>query len=131
MDLHNIAPLTPLNYFSWKKQMEIHLKHKGLYRVTMGIELEPTGATKKRKWFNRCDEAYGTLCLSISLDLLFHVESCTTPHQIWTTMESLFGKQDTMRGFELENELIGLDPRDFDSIQEFFTKLKSLRLQLT
>lgn len=36
-----------------------------------------------------------------------------------------------MRGFQLENELIGLNPRYFDSIQEFFIKLKSLRLQLS
>lgn len=36
-----------------------------------------------------------------------------------------------MRGFKLENELISLNPRDFDSNQEFFKNLKSLRLQLT
>ena len=82
MDLHNIAPLTPFNYFGWKKQMEIHLKHKGLYRVTMGTEIEPIGAIEKIKWFNRCDEAYGTLCLSLSFDLIFHIESCTTPNEI-------------------------------------------------
>lgn len=69
--------------------------------------------------------------MSLSSDLLFHVESCTTSNEIWTTLESLFGKQDTMRGFQLKNELIGLNPRDFDSIQEFFTKLKSLRLNFS
>lgn len=45
-------------------------------------------------------------------------------------LESLFSKKDTMRGFQLENELICLSPQDFDRIQDFLTKLKSLRLQL-
>lgn len=45
------------------------------------------------------------------------------------SLESLFGKQDALR-VQLENELIGLNPNDFDNIQDLFTKLKSLRLQL-
>jgi len=86
MDTQNIAPFTPFNYFGWKKQMEIHLKHKGSYRVTMGTKIKPTGVAKKRKWFNRCDEAYGTLSLSLYSDLHFHNDSCTTPHEVWTTL---------------------------------------------
>ena len=50
--------------------MEILLREKGLYRVTMAIEAEPNVAAEKIKWHNRRDEAYGLLCLSISRDLL-------------------------------------------------------------
>lgn len=113
-----------------EKQMEIHLKHQGLYRVIMGMESEPIGIIEKRKWCNRCDEAFGTLCMSISPYLLFHVESCTIPNEIQTTVESPFGKKDALICFQLENELIGLNPNNFDRIQKFFTKRKSLRLQL-
>jgi hypothetical protein len=41
----------------------------------MGTEVEPTVDAEKPKWFNRCDEAYGLLCLSVSPDLLFHKEA--------------------------------------------------------
>ena len=46
--------------------MEIVLREKGLYRVTMETEVDPNAAAEKIKWHNRRDEAYGLLCLSIS-----------------------------------------------------------------
>ena len=96
----------------------------------MGLETEPAKDEDKPKWFNKCDEAYGTVCLSVSPDLLFHIESLDTPNEVWTKLETLFGTQDSMRGHMLENELISLSPGNFNTIQDFFTKLKSLRLQL-
>lgn len=106
------------------------MKRHGYHRVTMGLEIEPQDAAEKIKWFNKCDEAFGTLCMSVSPDLLFHIESATTPNAVWTTLGNLFGKQDELRSHQLENEFIGLNPTNFDTIQDFFTKLKSIRLQL-
>ena len=37
--------------------MEILLREKGLYRVTMATEAEPNAAVEKIKWHNRRDEA--------------------------------------------------------------------------
>ena len=130
MDASTVSVLTPYNYFEWKSKIKIYLKRHGYYRVTMGLETEPQDDTEKIKWFNKCDEAFGTLCMSVSPDLLFHIESATTPNEVWTKLETLFGKQDELRGHQLENELIGLSPTNFDTIQDFFTKLKSIRLQL-
>jgi hypothetical protein len=45
-------------------------------------------------------------------------------------LEDLFGKQDEMRGHMLEVKLNSLDLRNFDNIQDFFTKFKSLILHL-
>ena len=67
--------LTPFNYFEWKTDMVIQLRAKGLYRVTMGTEVEPNSTVEKLKYFNRLDEAFGLLCLRISRELLFHVDS--------------------------------------------------------
>ena len=78
--------------------MEILLRVKGLYRVTMDIEAEPDAAVEKIKWHNRRDEAYGLLCLSISQDLLFHLDGLTSPDQVWEKLSELFGKIDEMRG---------------------------------
>jgi hypothetical protein len=76
------------------------------------------------------DEAFGTICGLISLELLFHISSYKTPNEAWTTMEGLFGKQDEMRGHMLEVELLTLDPKTFDNLQDFFTKYKDLLWQL-
>ena len=77
MDLSQKIILTPLNLFEWKAEMEILLRVKGLYRVTMATKAEPNVAAKKIKWHNRRDEAYGLLCLSIFRDLLFHLDGLT------------------------------------------------------
>jgi hypothetical protein len=45
-------------------------------------------------------------------------------------LEGLFGKQDEMRGHMMEAELLTLDPKIFDNIQDFFTKFKDLLSQL-
>ena len=62
--------------------MVIQLRSKGLYRVTMGIEVEVNSAIEKSKYFNRLDEAYGLPCLSILRKLLFHIDSLTTPNEV-------------------------------------------------
>ena len=72
------------------------------------------------------EEAYGALCMNISPDFLFHISSCKTPNEVWTTMKGLFGKQDEMKCHMLEVEMLSLDPRSFDNIQDFFTRYKDL-----
>jgi len=116
MESSSSAIFTPYNYFEWKQKMEIFLKGRGLYRLTMATETEPTSAIEKSKYLNIMDESYGALYMHMSPKLLFHVSTCKTPNEIWTTMEGLFGKQDEMRGHMLEIELISLDPKSFDNI---------------
>jgi hypothetical protein len=76
------------------------------------------------------DEALRTICSLISPDLLFHISSYKTPNEAWKILEGIFGKQDEMRGHMLEVELLTLDPKIFDNIQDFFTKFKDLLSQL-
>ena len=61
MDQSQKIILTPFNFFEWKSEMEMLLREKGLYRVTMETEADPNAATEKIKWNNSRDEAYG-LC---------------------------------------------------------------------
>ena len=58
--------LTPFNYFEWKTDITLLLRSRGLYRVTMGTETEPTSAAEKIKYFNKLYEAIWLICLSIS-----------------------------------------------------------------
>ena len=43
-------------------------------------------------------------------------------------MESVFGKHNEIRGHQLENELLSLNPNDFSCIQDYLSKYKTLRL---
>ena len=92
------------------------MRLKGLYRFTMGTETEPNSVVEKLKYFNRLYEAFRMLCLNISRDILFHVDSLTTPNEVWLNFDSLFGNTNEMRGHQLENKLISLSPSHVDTI---------------
>jgi len=61
---------------------------------------------------------------------VFHIDSLKTPNEVWVKLETLFWKTDELRGHQLENELISLILAHYDTIQDLFTKFKSLVLQL-
>ena len=130
MDQSQNIILTPFNFFEWKVEIEILLRAKGLYRVTMATEAEPNATAEKTKWHNRRDEAYGLLCLSISRDLLFRLDGLKSSNEVWEKIEDIFGNKDEMRGHQIENELISLSPSRFKSLQLYFSKFKALVLQL-
>ena len=52
------------------------------------------------------------------------------PKEIWDNIASLFDKQDDLRIYQLENELISMNPGNYETINDFFTKFKHLVLQL-
>ena len=69
----------------------------------MENEAEPNVVAKKIKWHNRRVEAYGLLCLSISRDLIFHLNGLTSPNEVWENIFELFGKTYEMRGHKIKN----------------------------
>ena len=97
MDYSSAMILNPFNYHEWKSKFGILLHSKGLYRVSMALENEPNSIVDKSKWHNRLDESYGFCFLSISPDILFHIDGLTNPNQVWTKLEFLFGVQDELR----------------------------------
>jgi hypothetical protein len=96
----------------------------------MRTDTKPNSIVEKERWFNQMDETCGFLSLSISLDLLFHIEYEKTPNEVWTKIEGPFWKYNVLREHQLQNELISLSLRNFDNIEDVFSQLKSLLLQL-
>ena len=78
MDQPHQIILTPFKYFEWKAQIDILMRIKGLYIVTMETEVDPNATAYKIKWHNRRDEVYGLLCLNISRYLIFHPDGLTS-----------------------------------------------------
>ena len=74
--------------------MKVALCSKGLFRMTMGREVEPQQYVEKNKSLNRLDEAFGFMCTHISRDLFSDLEGLRTPEEYWDKLEYFFGKQD-------------------------------------
>ena len=97
--------------------------------MKMGREVEPQQSVEKSKFLNWIEETFDFICIHISKDILFHFKGLKNPKEVWDKLEYLFGKQDDLRGHLLENELIALQPNNFETIQQFFSKYKDLVLQ--
>ena len=110
--------------------MEIQLHARGLYRVTMDTDEDPTHVIDKARFLNEKDEAFSLLCLSISKDILFHLSGLKTLKEIWDQLASLYGKHDDLRVYQLENELMSLQPGNFETLNDFLTKFKHIVLAL-
>ena len=96
----------------------------------MDTEVGPRSAIEKSRFLNKKDEAFGFLCLSISRDLLFHLMDLKKLKEIWDKLESLYGNHDDLRVYQLENELMSLQPSNFETLNDFFTKFKHIVLLL-
>ena len=63
--------------------MNILLWNKGMYRVTMGKEVETQPPLEKLKYLNKLDGAFGFMEIHISKELLFHLDGLKTPREVW------------------------------------------------
>ena len=88
----SIELLTLFNFHSWKGDMEIQLRAKIFYRVTMDTKEDPSSVTDKAIFLNKNYKSFGFLCLSISWDVLFHISGLNTPKEIWYKFDTMYGK---------------------------------------
>ena len=58
----------------------------------------------------------------------FHISRIDEPDKAWEKLEPVFDKHNEIRGHQIENELIFLNPIDFLCIQDYLSKYKILRL---
>ena len=123
---HPIELLPPFNYHQWKADMVVMLRTKGLFRLIEEAEEEPDSDKDKAKYMNGLDEAHEHLLFSVSKDIWFQIIELKTPKLVWDNLASLFDKHDEMRIHQLENDLITLNPSNFESLNAFFTNFKNL-----
>ena len=109
--------------------MQLALCKNGFLRIILGRGAEPHHLVEKNKFLNLCDEAFGYLCTHISRDILFHLKGLRKPRGAQENLENLFGEQDELQRYLLENEMVALHPNSFETIEQFLTKFKSLALQ--
>ena len=130
MENTSIVLLTSNNYFQWKSYMKDLLRSKGLYKITLGTKTAPDEDENKAKWENKNDQAHGLIGMSISPGLRFHLDGEDSPVKAWEKLNKNFGTKNEIQAFQLENELLTLDPSNFPSIEDYLSKFKTLKLLL-
>ena len=80
----SVVKLTSENYLSWKKRIKDHCIEQDLMPYLLGHTYEPSEYEQKIAWFNSNDIVYGLICLTISKDILYHIENTECPFIAWT-----------------------------------------------
>jgi hypothetical protein len=126
--------LTPHNYASWKIDAWSKLMEKGLTHYIDGTIVAPSDPTAHPvahlDWLTKNTMALGTLRKYVSKDLIFQIDKYKTIKDAWDKLGQLYGHVDEIRGYQLDNDLTMLDPKNFDTIQDYVTKANELRAQL-
>ena len=126
--------LTPHNYATWKIDAWSKLMEKGLTHYIDGTIVAPidpkVDPNAHLDWLTKNIMAIGILRKYVSRDLIFHIEKCTLIKDAWQKFQDLYGQVDEIRGYQIDSDLTMLDPKNFDTIQDYVTKAKELRAQL-
>ena len=130
MENTNIVLLTSTNYFQWKSYMEDSLRSKELFKITLGIETSLDDEDMIARCDNKNDQANGLVGISISPDLRFHLDGLDSLVKSSEKLNTIFGIKNEIRAFQLENELLTLDPSNFPYIEYYLSKFKNLKILL-
>jgi hypothetical protein len=97
MDYSPEILLMPHNYLEWKPKIFLMLRWRGLYQITMEVEVEPDSVDEKNDFLNRQYMAIGCILYFISLEILHQVYDDSqefTPNYLWSRLEVLFGNKE-------------------------------------
>ena len=90
MDLISVPPLSPFNYGEWKLKMIAYLKSYELFDVSIGSISMSVSNDEKSIWFNKCDIAYGSMCLAIPPRMCYLIDDVEFLSERWSKLEKSF-----------------------------------------
>ena len=129
MDHSKVPLLTPYNYATWNQHAWNALMQLGYTPYVENEVDEPKDDKEKIKRMLEHTKSLGCLRSFVSLDLMFQIESCTNSHDAWEKLKFLYGITNEVKGYQIENELMSLDPKNFGNIQDYTTKVNDLKAQ--
>jgi hypothetical protein len=102
MDYSPEILLTPHNYLEWKPKIILMLRCRGLYQITMAMDVETNSIDEKNEFLNRQDMAIGCILYFISPEIIHQVYDDSqefTPNDLWRRLEVLFGNKEDCENF--------------------------------
>jgi hypothetical protein len=96
MDYSPKILLMPHNYLEWTPKIQLLLRYRGLYQITMAMDVEPDSSDEKNNFLNRQYMAIGCILYFISPEILHQVCDVAqdfTPNELWTILKVLFGNK--------------------------------------
>jgi hypothetical protein len=102
MDYSSEILLMHHNYLEWKPKIPLQLRCRGLYKITMEMEVDLDSFDEKKNFLNRQYMAIGCIYYSISPGVFHQVydeSRDSTPNELWTILEVLFRNKEDYEDF--------------------------------
>ena len=88
--------------------------HNGVSQYVDGILPKPTCDISA--WEAMDSKALGDICLRIDNKIMYQIMKSSTSKEAWDILKNLYDKVSNEDIFKIEDELISLDHKSFDSI---------------
>ena len=67
------------------------------------------------------NQALGVIRNCVHGDLLFHITNCSNSKEAWDKLKQLYEKINEDKGFQIEDDLLLLDPKNYDTLYSLIT----------
>lgn len=118
------------DFHLWKFQMSVILKAKGLMGIVNGTECKPDDMVQARIWQQKVDNAMMILVTSIDMEQVRTVVSCSTPCEVWSTLNQLNEGASHDNLHNLMTEFYCTKMAEDESVTVFVSRVKSLAHRL-
>ena len=121
-ELSGIARFNGDEFHIWKWQMQSLLQYKKIHTIVNGTEtLED--ADDKEEWQAREYAAFTLLCNSVERKVLTPLLQCTTSHEIWTTLLSIYEHKSNADVHELQRRFFQAKIKPEQSLANYIATL--------
>ena len=128
-ELSGIARFNGEEFHIWKWQMKSLLQYKKIHTIVNGTEtLEE--AVDKEEWQAREYSAFTLLCNSVECRVLTPLLQCTTSHEIWTTLLSIYEHKSSADVHELQRRFFNAKIQPEQSLADYIGDLQLILSEL-
>ena len=126
--------LTLHNYATWSIKMWCQLMHNEVSQYIDRTLPKPIGDQVSKSEITTQEmtdrKALGDIMLGVEDRIFYQMQKYKTSKDVWDALKNLYGKVSEEDVYKIEDELVSLDPKTFDSIQDFIIKVNELRTKL-
>ena len=129
-ELSGIARFNGDEFHIWKWQMKSLMQYKKIHTIVNGTETF-AAAEDKEDWQAREYSAFTLLCNSVERRVLTPLLECTTSHQIWTTLLSIYEHKSSVDVHELQRRFFTAQIQPEQSLADYIGDLQLIISELT
>lgn len=132
MDTHIVKLSSVQNWNTWKFQVRVHLKAKGLFDVVDKKELKPgeEDVNAYKRFMEKDCKAQDVIVSRLEEGPLSHVLTCESASEIWTKLHTVYEQKSEVSLHLLQRKFFNLTFNEGENMNSFLSRMEELVTQL-